>query len=68
MHHRASKIKVDFWGSTPTPAHFKLVSHCPEVDPRWTHKYVPSAAPSENCWHAKDFVMSPDVDPDAGET
>ena len=38
-----------------------LVSHCAEGDPRWTHEYVPSAAPSEIFWHAKDFPMSPKV-------
>ena len=45
-----------------------LVSHCPKVDPRWTHKYVTSATPSGIFWHGKDFVMFPEVDPDAGET
>ena len=40
----------------------------PEVDARWTHEYVPSAAPSRIFGHAKDFAMSPNVDPDAGET
>ena len=43
-----------------------LASHCPEVDPRWTYEYVPLAAPSGILWHAKDFAMSPEVDPDAG--
>ena len=46
----------------------KAISYCPEVDPQWTHEYVPSAAPLAICWHAKDFAMSPEVDPDAGET
>ena len=45
-----------------------LASHCPTVDPRWTQEYVPSAAPSGICWHAKDCAMCPKVDPDAGET
>ena len=46
----------------------KVVSHCPEVDPRWTHKYVPSAAPSGIFWHAEDFAKTPEADADAGET
>ena len=45
----------------------KAVSHCPEVDTRWTHEYVPSTAPSGIFWHAKDFPMSPEVDAIAGE-
>ena len=28
----------------------------------------PSAAPLGFLWHAKDFAMSPEGDPDAGET
>ena len=27
---------------------------------------MPLAAPSGISWHAKDFAMSPEVDPDAG--
>ena len=45
-----------------------LVSRCAEIDPRWTHDYVPSAAPSGIFWHAKDFLMSPEVDAEEGET
>ena len=45
-----------------------LESHCPEVDPRWTHEYVHSAAPFGNFWHAKDFAMSPKMGLDARET
>ena len=45
-----------------------LTSHCPEVDPRWTHEYVPSAAPSGFVWYVKDVAISPEVDPDAEET
>ena len=45
-----------------------LASHCPEIDPLWTHQYVLSAVPSGIFWHGKDFAMSPEVDPDAGET
>ena len=43
-------------------------SHCANVDPQRTHKYIPLAAPSGICWHTKDFVMSPKVDLDTGET
>ena len=32
------------------------------------HECVPLAAPSGIVWHTKDFVMSPEVDPDVGET
>ena len=42
-------------------------SHCHKVDPRWTDEYGPSAAPLQISWHAKDLVMSPEVDPDTGE-
>ena len=45
-----------------------LASHCPKVDPRKTHKYVPLPAASGIFWHAKDCPMSPEVDADAGET
>ena len=45
-----------------------LVSHCAEVNPRWTHEYVSLAAPSGILWHAKDFAMSPEVDAEVGET
>ena len=45
-----------------------LASRCPDVDARWTHEYVPLAAPSRIFWHAEDFAMSPEVDPNAGET
>ena len=39
------------------------VSHCAEVDPRWTHEYVPSAAAYGNLWHAKKFLKElPKVD------
>ena len=47
---------------------FMQPSHCPEVDPQWTHKYVPSAGPPGICWHAKDFLMYPEVDAEVGET
>ena len=46
----------------------KVVSHCPEIDPRWTYEYVPSAAPSGIFWHAKDFAKTPEIDANAGET
>ena len=45
-----------------------LVSHCLEVDPQWMDKYDPSAAPSGILWHATDFAMSSEVDPDTRET
>ena len=44
-------------------------SHCDEIDPRWTHKYVPLAIPSGICWHVKtDFPKTSEVDAEAGET
>ena len=43
-----------------------LASHIPEVDARWMHEYVPSTTPSAIFWRAKDFTISPEVDPDAG--
>ena len=33
----------------------KQTSQCPEIDPQWTHEYVPSA-------------KAPEVEADAGET
>ena len=45
-----------------------LVSHYGEVDPLWTHKYVPLEAPLGIFWHAKDFPMSPEVDAKIGKT
>ena len=43
-------------------------SHCAEINPQWTHEYVPSVAPPGIFWHAKDFPKTPEVDADAGET
>ena len=43
-------------------------SLCAEVDPRWTHQFVPWAAPLGIYWHAKDFPNMPEVDAYAGET
>ena len=52
-----------------TTASFMLVSYCAEVDPWWTHvEYVPSAAPLGILWHAKDFLLSPEVDAKVGGT
>ena len=45
----------------------KSVSHCPNVDSQWTIEYVPWAAPSGILLHAKDFAISPKIDPNAGE-
>ena len=42
--HRASRVSI-----------FKVASHCPKIDPRWTHEYVPLAALLVIFWHAKDF-------------
>ena len=47
---------------------FIQASHCAEVDPRWTHEYIPSAAPTGIFLHAKDFPKTPEVDADARET
>ena len=52
----------------PVVGLLKAVSHCHDVDPWWTHKYVFSVAPSRIFWHAKDFATSSKVDPDVGET
>ena len=47
---------------------FKVASHCPEIDPRWTRKYVPLSAPSGIFSHANDVVNTPKVDANTGET
>ena len=44
---------------------FMLASHSPKLIPNG-YMNVPLAAPSGIFWHAKDFAMSPEVDPDAG--
>ena len=41
---RSLSIRVN--GNVPFNLSFKAVSHCPNVDPQWTHEYIPSAAPS----------------------
>ena len=45
-----------------------LVSHCAEVDCRWTHGYEALHNHREFLWHAIDFAMSPEVDAGAEET
>ena len=44
-----------------------MALQCREIDPEWTHEYVPSAAPSEIVWHANDFAKTPEVEADAEE-
>ena len=47
---------------------FNVGSHCPKIDPRMTHEYVPSAAHSGIFWHTKDCAKTPEIDAGEGET
>ena len=50
------------------PHSLKAASHCPEIDPRWTHENEPSHDLREFCLAANDFVKIPKVEADAEET
>ena len=42
----------------------KAASHCPEIDPRWTHENEALHDRQELFLAAKDFAKTPEVDAD----
>ena len=45
-----------------------MLSHCPQIDPQWTHEYEASHDLWEFVFAANDFAKTPEVVADAGET
>ena len=46
---------------------FKVASHCPEIDRRWTHKNEALHDLSGMCWHAKNWPSDYELEAGASE-